>query len=102
MMHMNAAKVLTGGFSSADPRGKSASLPGVAMPDAGHVAPARQTRGAGSSAGPLAAFVAWLCHLDSLYRQRRALARMDARQRADLGLTQQDIAAALGRRPWQG
>jgi uncharacterized protein YjiS (DUF1127 family) len=45
--------------------------------------------------------VAWLCRLDARFRQRRALAAMDAEQRADLGLSQQDIAAALRKPLWQ-
>lgn len=59
-------------------------------------------RRAAPQAGPFAAAVAWLCRQDARYRQRRALAAMDDHQRADLGLSPQDIAAELRRKVWQG
>jgi uncharacterized protein YjiS (DUF1127 family) len=68
-----------------------------------HSAPTH--RGAAPQAGPVAgavvAAVAWLCRQDARFRQGRALAAMDAEQRADLGLSQQDIAAELRKPFWQ-
>lgn len=49
----------------------------------------------------LAAAVALLCRWDARFRQRRALSALDARLRADLGLTPQDIAAEVEKPLWR-
>jgi uncharacterized protein YjiS (DUF1127 family) len=45
--------------------------------------------------------VALLCQWDARFRQRRALAALDPRQRADLGLSLHDIAAEVEKPLWR-